>query len=162
MYCVVRLVIIQGIGNYIEIYEIETNELVASIQVFDSNKITRLRYFLIRKMVYKVYVIGENLSKVFDINIETFAIKETQYIEMRDYCLDVFYSEDFVIYGYTNNFIEIYQDIKLIRTVFCPENCIVYSLELYRFNDTLIIASGTVFRNIVIWILTLDFKVKLF
>jgi hypothetical protein len=85
-------------------------------------------------------------------------------MKLKDYCLDMIISNNLTIYGYVNNFIEIYINNNLTKTIFCPEKCIIYSMEIYETNDTIIIASGTVFRKIVLWTLSKqeDFKVTFF
>ena len=88
--------------------------------------------------------------------------------------MDVSYinSKEKLLIGSGLNFIDIYsfsinniKDTKmslknhLIKRVFCPENCIIYSMSINEFNslkNKVTIASGTVFNNLIIWEIDFD------
>ena len=40
---------------------------------------------------------------------------------------------------------------KMVYRKFCPEECILYAGDILQTNETTLIASGTVFRSILIW-----------
>ncbi len=72
-----------------------------------------------------------------------------------------------LLIGSCLNFVDIYEfpddlneeykiNLKqsLLKRVFCPENCIVYSMSIRDYDNisgTVMIASGTVFTNLIIW-----------
>ncbi len=66
------------------------------------------------------------------------------------------------IYEFSDNLNEGFKiNLKpsLLKRVFCPENCIVYSMSFRDYDSisgTVIIASGTVFTNLIIWEINIE------
>ena len=166
-----------GTGNFLSIYNIKENDdLVDKIRIFDSEKISKINIFNFdNNNEYIIVLSGETKIKYSMFKINEFKFKFNEIItKSHDYIMDHFYysnrNEDnknqYLIIGFINNFIEIYNfnstnnSFEFIKCLFSSVKCIVYSMtftinnnlkEINQDYDSILIASGTVFRKVIIW-----------
>ena len=166
-----------GTGNFLSIYNIKENDfLVDKIRIFESEKISKINIFnYTNDNEYIIVLSGETKIKYSFFEINEFKFKFNEIItKSHDYIMDHFYysngNEDnknqYLIIGFINNFIEIYHfnstnnSFEFIKFLFSSVKCIVYSMtftinnhlkELNQEYDSILIASGTVFRKVIIW-----------
>ena len=166
-----------GKGNFIFIYDINNDIKTNCIKVFISNKITKIKIFSISDTIKLLIAIGETQIKYSVITQSQNEIRfKTLKTESGDYAVDSLLvkigQEDFYLsLGFINNFIEIYKlninvnntDISYSyqKTFFSPSKCIVYSMAFYNNAPNIVVASGTVFRDIIIWEVSLNSLSKL-
>jgi len=50
-----------------------------------------------------------------------------------------------------HNYVTFYQGNKEEKTKFCEEECLIYAGDLFVDQQNIIVASGTVFREILVW-----------
>ena len=161
-----------GKGNYLDIYDINKDLKISHIKIFKSNKILKIYDFEIIKDKKIIFLIGETkISYTYIINkliqnnffpINTFS---------EDYIVDCIISKNekkevILILGFINNYIEIYKyesnNFNFKKTLFSPKKCIVYSMSLYNSEiNKILIASGTVFSEIIIWEIELSNNKKI-
>ena len=165
-----------GIGNFITIYNIEGNEkLENKIKVFTSEKISKINIYQFSNNNYILILSGETKIKYsffteenINIQLNSISTKSNDYI-MNHILYTNSDNEDikqYLIIGFINNYIEIYlfnkneKKFGFIKYIFSSVKCIVYSMafDLYKTNtsrkdnyDSVLIASGTVFRKVIIW-----------
>ncbi len=134
-------------GNRLRITNCKNNQTINDYQIFDNNKITK-----IKSVGSLVLIIGE--TKIYSFNLINSKLenKKNYNIKSKDYILEANIFNNNLILGFVNNFIEIYENENYKTTLYSKDRCIIYSMSSYVNKDNLIIASGTVFRNIVIWI----------
>lgn len=166
-----------GKGNFIFIYDVNNDIKTNCIKVFISNKITKIKIFSISDNKKLLIAIGETQIKFAIITQPQNEMRfKTLKTESGDYAVDSLIvkinQEDFYLsLGFINNFIEIYKlninlnnnDINYSyqKTFFSPSKCIVYSMAFYNNTPNIVIASGTVFREIIIWEVSLTSLSKL-
>lgn len=161
-----------GNGNFLKIVNANNPSNVLFHQkVFQSNKITKIQVSEISYKYYNLLILIAEKEVKFsfirldddELFIEKFHHIMTNY---EGYIVESNFHKndkgDFqLILGYVNNYIEIYKmtlisnfiaSCDFLKRIFCPEKCIVYSMKIFvEINNEMIIASGTVFRNIIIW-----------
>jgi WD40 repeat protein len=203
--------LLSGNGNILCVYSIDEGErkLIFSKQIFENNKITKIKSFDLGKLNYEnseTQNNGKNICIFFigETEISYCIINENSYIESSN-CLNfekmifqlldnkiVNQSRDYIVelnlikslkenkslgsnekyfnllIGYTGNYLEIYKcslqlnkseitslqiNFEFSTRIFCPEKCIIYSMHsiVTENRNEIIISSGTVFRNIIIW-----------
>ena len=166
-----------GTGNFLSIYNIKENDdLVDKIRIFESEKISKINIFNFgNDNQYIIVLSGETKIKYSLFKINEFKFKFNEIItKSHDYIMDHFYysnkNEDnnnqYLIIGFINNFIEIYyfnstnNSFEFIKFLFSSIKCIVYSMAFTINNnlkeknqeyESILIASGTVFRKVIIW-----------
>ena len=166
-----------GIGNFLGVYNIEGKEnLIKKIRIFESEKISKINiYKYDDNKTFLLILSGETKIKYSFFNENEFNFIFNEIItKSHDYIMDQFYyssndnkSENkYLIIGFINNFIEIYKfnDInnkfEFIKYIFSSTKCIVYSMafnniinndNINQNDDCILIASGTVFRKVIIW-----------
>ena len=155
-----------GHGSHLKIFDIKIKELTNRYKIFESAKISKINIFSFSNInpikTYLLVLSGETKIKYsfFTENefLFTFNLLQTK---SNDYIMDhILYSLDntnnYLIIGFINNFIEIYSinsnNIFIFKKyLFSPVKCIVYSMAFTLSNNSIMIASGTVFRQIIIW-----------
>ena len=161
-----------GTGNFLSIYNIQGNEyLKEKIKIFESEKISKINIFNFDNFEFLLILSGETKIKYAIFNKDEFKFKFNEIItKSHDYIMDhTFYSylseknSKYIIIGFINNFIEIYHfndntnKFEFIKYIFSATKCIVYSMafkilnKIDQENDSVLIASGTVFRKVIIW-----------
>ena len=161
-----------GKGNFLLIYDTESDKKINYLQVFNSNKITKIKIFPINENTKIIITIGETQIKysLFNNNDNQYQFKTIKTMS-GDYAVDAMIIQNnninYCSLGFINNYFELYTftlnddksiTLKYIKTFFSPSKCIVYSMAFYHNaqNNTILIASGTVFRQIIIWEVSLD------
>ena len=162
--CLDNNLLYSGKGNYLDIYNIENDSKIGHIKVFPSNKILKITIFELNKIKKLIIFAGETkivfsylINNILDTNfynIETFS---------EDYIVDCVLirnenNEIKLVLGFINNYIEIHifeensNKFKFKKTVFSPKKCIVYSMSIIHSDkNNILVASGTVFSEIIIW-----------
>ena len=168
-----------GTGNFLSIYNVQSNEfLIKKIRIFESEKISKINIFIFNSSDYLVILSGETKIKYSGFNDTNFNFNFNEIItKSHDYIMDhIYYSYNereteykYLIIGFINNYIEIYNfnntknSFEFIKFVFSSVKCIVYSMAFIlldnnnssiktnKLNDSILIASGTVFRKVIIW-----------
>ena len=151
-----------GKGNYLDIYDINTDSKISHIKIFQSNKILKIAIFEIEKDKKIIFLIGETkISYSYIINKFLLNIFYPINTFSEDYIIDCLISKNekkeiILILGFINNYIEIYKyennNFNFQKTLFSPKKCIAYSMSLYNSEiNKILIASGTVFSEIIIW-----------
>ena len=165
-----------GTGNFLSIYNIQGNEkLEKKVQIFISEKISKINFFPFLNNNYILTLSGETKFKYsfffennFLFQFEEISTKSNDYIMdniLYSYC-KIEENKQYLIIGFLNNFIEMYQfdnkdnKFKFIKYIFSTVKCIVYSMafSLFKNNnsqknnyDSILVASGTVFRKVILW-----------
>ena len=168
-----------GTGNFLSVFNIKGKEyLKLKIKIFESEKISKINTFNINNNEFLLLLSGETKLKYsfFNENDIKFVFNEI-ITKSHDYIMDhIYYSipineseYKYLIIGFINNFIEIYSfnhsknSFEFIKFIYPPVKCIVYSMAfslinnkdslniINQENDSILIASGTVFRKIIIW-----------
>ena len=170
-----------GTGNFLSLYNIKENDyLIDKIKIFESEKISKINIFnYTNDNEYIIVLSGETKIKYSLFKISEFKFKFNEIItKSHDYIMDhIYYSHtnendinQYLIIGFINNFIEIYRynkdnnSFEFIKFLFSSVKCIVYSMafsfkannnnnanELNQDYDSILIASGTVFRKVILW-----------
>ena len=165
-----------GTGNFLSIYNIEQNDkLEKKLKAFNSEKISKINIFLFSDNNNFILTLsGETKIKYsffnennIDLNLINISTKSNDYImnHILHVTSDNSVKKQYLIVGFINNFIEIYKfnneekKFEFIKYIFSSVKCIVYSMAfcLYKENnsqdvcDSILIASGTVFRKVIIW-----------
>ena len=168
-----------GTGNFLSIFNIQGNEkLILKIKIFESEKISRINIFNFNNNDILVLVSGETKLKYSFWNENNFKFNFNEIItKSHDYIMDhIYYSYTkekdeykYLIIGFINNYVEIYSfnninnSFEFIKFIFPPVKCIVYSMAFTILNhndfsenknkeyDSILIASGTVFRKVILW-----------
>ena len=165
-----------GTGNFLSIFNIINDKLEKKIKIFESEKISKINIFPFPNSINNNYLLilsGETKIKytffsedIFDFQFKSIKTKSNDYIMNH-----ILYSnylnngKNYLIIGFINNFIEIYQfneeenEFQFIKFVFSNKKCIVYSMAfcLNKVSNSqeninsILIASGTVFRKVIIW-----------
>ena len=160
-------ILFAGTGNFLSIYNIESNEkLEKKIKIFISEKISKINIFSLtnnsQNNNFLLILSGETKIKYsFFSEIDLIFNFIEISTESNDYIMDhIFYSNSnkkYLIIGFINNFIEVYNfndkenKFEFIKYIFSSVKCIVYSLAFKQENDSILIASGTVFSKVIIW-----------
>ncbi len=165
-----------GKGNYLIIYNIETNKQVFYKKIFNSNKILLISQYKFNDKNIILFL-GETLIKYSIININDFLLNfnynDFNLFEIKtfsnDYLLDnlLIKTNDnkyILILGFINNYIEIYNfdnenKFNYFKIIFSPLQCMLYSMAFNQNiinNNKILIASGTVFTEIILWELDLN------
>ena len=169
-----------GTGNFLSIYNIQGNDkLEKKINIFNSEKISKINIFPILNIFqnnkYLLTLSGETKIKFsfFSEEMTNFQFNEIS-TKSNDYIMDhILYTKtydkeniQYLIIGFINNFIEIYKynnkenKFDFIKYIFSNVKCIVYSMAFtlfdnnnsqYKNSNSILIASGTVFRKVIIW-----------
>jgi WD40 repeat protein len=110
----------------------------------------------IRVLKDYVYIFGQRIIQIFQLEKnKTLILKEVLNFEAKFWILDIQMLEDKIILGYSNNSVEIFSfqnsTIKSLKHVKGTLNCLLYSMKICGDLDDLIIASGTIFHDILIW-----------
>jgi WD40 repeat protein len=103
-----------------------------------------------------VYIFGQRVFQIFQFeNYKQFTLKEVLNFEAKFWILDIRILEENIILGYSNNSIEIFSfqksSFKSLKHIKGTLNCLLYSMKIYGDLNDLIIASGTIFHEILIW-----------
>ena len=165
-----------GTGNFLSIYNIENDNLEQKFKVFNSEKISKINIFNHSNNNFFLTISGETKIKYsyFSENEMNFDFKEIK-SKSNDYIMDhLLYinknnenQEEYLIIGFINNFIEIYNynkkgnKFEFIKYIFSSVKCIVYSMafSLNKIDntqqnyDSILIASGTVFSKVIAWMI---------
>ena len=168
-----------GTGNFLSVFKIKGKEhLKLKIKIFESEKISKINIFNITNNEFFIVLSGETKLKYSFFNENDFKIDFNEIItKSHDYIMDhIYYSYSideneykYLIIGFINNFLEIYSfnnsnhSFEFTKFIYPPVKCIVYSMAFTLLNnndslnlnnqenDSIIIASGTVFRKVIIW-----------
>ena len=165
-----------GTGNFLSIYNIENDNLEQKFKIFNSEKISKINIFNYTSNNFFLTISGETKIKYsyFSENDMNFEFKEIK-TKSNDYIMDhLLYinikgesKEEYLIIGFINNFIEIYNynkkenKFEFIKYIFSSVKCIVYSMafSLNKIDntqqnyDSILIASGTVFSKVIVWMI---------
>ena len=165
-----------GTGNFLSIYNIENDNLEQKFKIFNSEKISRINIFNYSINNFLLTISGETKIKYsyFSENDMNFEFKEIK-TKSNDYIMDhLLYintnnesKTESLIIGFINNFIEIYNynkkenEFEFIKYIFSSVKCIVYSMafslnktDITQQNcDSILIASGTVFSKVIVWMI---------
>eukprot|EP01080_Neovahlkampfia_damariscottae_P001336 gene1336-11418_t len=104
-------------------------------------------------------IFGQRIFKLFkfSVNNDNFELEEILTFEAKFWILDVKKLEnDMFVIGYSSNSVEIFlfqnSNLKSLKFLKGTLNCLLYSMRLHgnSLND-LVIASGTIFHDILIW-----------
>ena len=161
-----------GKGNFLLIYDTESDKKINYLQAFNSNKITKIKIFPINENTKIIITIGETQVKysLLNKNENQYHFKMIKTMS-GDYVVDTMIIQKnnnyFLSLGFINNYFELYSlkinddkniTFEYINTFFSPSKCIVYSMAFYYNyqNNSILIASGTVFRQIIVWEVSLD------
>jgi WD40 repeat protein len=161
--------LLAGCGNILKCFILKSdkNELLFTKQIFDSYKITKIKEFQVLNRLY-VFIIGETEIKYLVLHEKQISNLDISSLDCKmnisnDYILEInlieYDTKYFLILGYVGNFLEIYSfdpinaapDVKFIKRLMCQEKCIIYAMSSNKIGNYLNVASGTVFRNIIIW-----------
>ena len=105
-------------------------------------------------------IIGEKTFKIYTIktdgSIQLFYDHSSKSL---DKIIKIVYdtSSNEMVCLFAHNFVEIYKydsekaDFEMTDRKFCSEECILYAGDISKQTGTYIVASGTVFRSILIW-----------
>ena len=168
-----------GTGNFLSLFNIQGKEkLELKVKIFESEKISKINIFNNGNNTFFLSLSGETKLKYsffsennFKFNFNELITKSHDYIMDHIYYLNSEKEEGikYLIIGFINNFIEIFSfnnsnnSFEFIKFIYPPVKCIVYSMaftivnnnnSLNKINqefDSILIASGTVFRKVIIW-----------
>lgn len=159
--------LILGVGNFIEVYNIETNTLIFEKSTCHSNKITLIEGYPSNSKndYYTIFLICENIIFKLEFAEDDFQKKQQNKL----FKLDLNFNNDYIVcfkqispelilIGYTNNFVDLYKHTNFNSKYFCPKKCIVYSMSIFydEHDNSILIASGTVFRQIELWKISIN------
>ena len=165
-----------GTGNFLSIFNINNDKLEKKMKIFDSEKISKINIFSFpnpKNNNFLLIISGETKIKytlssdnIFNFQLNSIQTKSNDYI-MNHILYSNFLNNEqkYLIIGFINNFIEIYQfneeesQFRFIKYIFSNVKCIVYSMafclnKAYNSQgsiNSILIASGTVFRKVIIW-----------
>ena len=143
-----------GTGNFLSIYNIENDNLEQKFKIFNSEKISKINIFNYTSNNFFLTSSGETKIKYsyFSENDMNFEFKEIK-TKSNDYIMDhLLYinikgesKEEYLIIGFINNFIEIYNynkkenKFEFIKYIFSSVKCIVYSMAFSLTHNKIMI-----------------------
>jgi hypothetical protein len=141
--------LLSGKGRYLIIHDLD--QLVDSepFKVFPDTRIHGVRASKQQNHLYIIHVHGQKWLAILELNTSNgyeWAIQSIQ--EHRDWIFDILPWNERLVLAYMHNAIEIQGQTQ----VTCPVRCINYSSRLLDHPTLgLIVASGTVFQQIILW-----------
>lgn len=170
-----------GKGYYIQIMNISDKRIIFEEKLNDKISIlnayndfvlvsaeTNLYYFKVQSAIKLSTEIKDNsllkktIIRKFELQADDY-ILNVKTIQLNQ---DIIDSKEVLIIGYMSNFLDIYSihiindngdlwslSSNKISRIICPEKCLLYSMDYYfsSANSKLVIASGSVFRFILLW-----------
>ncbi|KAJ8899021.1 hypothetical protein K2173_008844 [Erythroxylum novogranatense] len=169
--------LLAGTGSQLLLYNVEEERMVESFQVFDGIRVHGIVIDCIREssrtsFTFDVAVFGEKRVKLFNLTIEAASVSHNDLqllVDLRlanslprfcSWVLDVSFlkcdnlSSRFLAIGFSDNSVRIWDTSQscAIFEVQSPDRCLLYSMRLSGDTlDTLRIASGTIYNEIIVW-----------
>ncbi|CAN1353164.1 WD repeat-containing protein 6 [Linum perenne] len=161
--------LLAGSGSQLLLYNLEAGSLIKAFQVFEGIRVHGIACsdgFSVldsAKLSFRVSVFGEKRVKLFSLNV---ALESEQllFVDLGLECslprfshwiLDVsFLKSNSIAVGCSDNSVHVWDITNScpIVDVQSPDKCLLYSMRLWGESlDTLRIASGTIFNEIIIW-----------
>ncbi|CAN1196390.1 WD repeat-containing protein 6 [Linum perenne] len=161
--------LLAGSGSQLLLYNLEAGSLIKAFQVFEGIRVHGIACsdgFAVldsAKLSFRVSVFGEKRVKLFSLNV---ALESEQllFVDLGLECslprfshwiLDVsFLKSNCIAVGCSDNSVHVWDitNSSPIVAVQSPDKCLLYSMRLWGESlDTLRIASGTIFNEIIIW-----------
>ncbi|XP_017786404.1 PREDICTED: WD repeat-containing protein 6 [Nicrophorus vespilloides] len=143
-----------GIGAFLHVYSIDetASSLLHKLRVFNGVRIYGIQ---LSESGNKVLLHAENQIKVYSMDLKSLEFKEIACVESSDWVLRAKWidSDENIVAISMHNVIEYYtKDLELKKSIVCEERCILYCANLsYNRWEDLVVLSGTVFSEVLIW-----------
>ncbi|KAJ0052686.1 hypothetical protein Pint_00789 [Pistacia integerrima] len=169
--------LLAGSGSQVLLYDLEAGQLVRSFQVFEGIRVHGITCNFVNcaegssstTVAFRVALFGEKKVKLFNFNFE-FKFQNQSYIivdlslaqalpRLSHWVLDVSFLKGpegghCLAIGCSDNSVRVWHisNSSVILEVHSPEICLLYSMRLCGDTlDTLRIASGTIYNEIIVW-----------
>jgi hypothetical protein len=141
--------ILSGKGRFLILHDLEQMTDSEPFQIFPETRIHSVHVTKRQDQCYLLHVFGQKWLAIVELKIKDKMEWTIQSIEkQKDWIFDILPWNQQLVLAYMHNAIEIQGD----STVICPVRCINYSSRLFNHPRLgLIVASGTVFQQIILW-----------
>ncbi|KAJ8935051.1 hypothetical protein NQ318_002680 [Aromia moschata] len=141
-----------GVGGFLYIFNKKTSKFLNKVNVLEDQKIYGI---IINKIGNKILLYGGKFIKLFNINATLTYFDEISRTTASDWILDAKWinTDKEIATISMHNRLQIWNaNLAIVTELECEEKCILYSAHIcYEAINELIILSGTVFNEVLIW-----------
>ncbi|XP_065342496.1 tRNA (34-2'-O)-methyltransferase regulator WDR6 [Cloeon dipterum] len=145
--------IFAGVGGHVHIFSVEngSSRIDATLEIFEGQKIHGFCHNTERD---EIVVFGGRLFLIFQLKkLKECSIIDSPVHKVSHWIQAVHWLQDgSIALALSNNMVKQWKDGQIIASVQCPIKCIIYSALLLGSSwDSLVVFSGTVFSEVLIW-----------
>lgn len=141
-----------GVGRYLLIFSKSGNELLKKLTVFEEDSVYDIQ---VTQCYKKLLLYGANKLKTFKYNHILFSLEDENFVAMEDWILAAKWLDNgnrIAVVSMHNNVSIWTEALMKIESFVCSERCILYSAFICDNEKDIIILSGTVFSEVLIWL----------
>ncbi|XP_031112942.1 uncharacterized protein LOC116016710 isoform X1 [Ipomoea triloba] len=165
--------LLAGTGSQILVYDLASGLIIRSFEVFDGVRVHGISLGPFSDhssdsttVTFKIAVFGERRVKLFSLLINSLAHpRESLHLSLTlmqslprlgHWVLDVafFHGNQWLAIGCSDNSVYFWDMLrcKVLSQVSCSERCLLYSMRIWGNEvDSLRVASGTIFNEVIVW-----------
>lgn len=142
---------LSGIGCFLHIFNISSCKLVTKLKVFEYQNLQGILFLPCDSLLF---VYGGNKGIKYCLGLENTTLTEAGSCNLFDWILAAKWlnNRQLAIVSMQNKLFFLDENLIVIETIPCPQKCIIYSAFIHKEQESsLLIFSGTVFNEIIVW-----------
>lgn len=118
-------------------------------RIFDHQRLFGLDFY---ENGANLLIIGENLIKKYQYNWRDSSLLEIASNNVKEWILTLRYLQDkLTLVTMQNNLLFLDNELITTEIVPCPQKCIAYSAYAFDHYNSIVVLTGTVFNEIIVW-----------